>query len=612
MLTALPNLSAPPKSDLAPVATARPSAPTVGDNSFANLIRRQAEQRLDALRLADQQALAARVSAAAATPMPRPIVEPLASRPPRPGQTPADPGPPPPPTSTSTSVAAALPSRAKTPSSAGRPEASRSPATPSGPADSPTANRAVREPKPGMAPGAEVAAEDAAINTAGLPLALAATGPAGLVGGAAAQDPGADLQPAQVLPLELAAWPTPQAATGPGVPAGPGDQPADGPGQAEARSVGERLRAAPGRITAEQANRSAPSQPPLPGLAGDPAPAIGIAASPALAQARKGAAPSLSADPSSTGGDDLEAAASGPARRLDPRSEPATDKPEDRRLRGPNGPDGLLPAQRDAATTAALPVTWGPGPTPASGASGASSAAPAEPQPTSRRAGATIDRKTPEPLDAAGAVAVRPGPAGTAALDGLSAAAPMALARPVGAAPQGFDTALQAVLAQGTPPPGISSGAGRSGEPTLSVQIDAPVDSPLFAPVLGSQLSLLARDGVRSALLQLHPAEMGPISVEIALDGNAAHIDFQALRADTRGLIEASLPALAGALQDAGLTLAGGGVFEQAPGRQPQAQAEQGPGARQTGRTDTGATGQHDAPPQARRPAPRGLVDLVA
>ena len=117
-----------------------------------------------------------------------------------------------------------------------------------------------------------------------------------------------------------------------------------------------------------------------------------------------------------------------------------------------------------------------------------------------------------------------------------------------------------------------------------------------------------ARDGATSALLQLHPLEMGPISVEIALDGNAARVDFQALRADTRGVIEASLPALAGALQDAGLTLAGGGVFDQAQGRQPQGQAEPGRPARPA------APGEGPAPAAAaRRPAaPRGLVDLIA
>ncbi|MDO8375875.1 MAG: flagellar hook-length control protein FliK, partial [Aquabacterium sp.] len=128
---------------------------------------------------------------------------------------------------------------------------------------------------------------------------------------------------------------------------------------------------------------------------------------------------------------------------------------------------------------------------------------------------------------------------------------------------------------------------------------------------LGAQISLFARDGVQSARLQLNPAEMGPISVQIALDGSAARVDFQADLAGTREVIEASLPALAGALQDAGLTLAGGGVFQQAPGRQGQDQAPGSvPSQRSAGRDLDGSHA--GPPPETLVRARRGLVDLVA
>ena len=143
-------------------------------------------------------------------------------------------------------------------------------------------------------------------------------------------------------------------------------------------------------------------------------------------------------------------------------------------------------------------------------------------------------------------------------------------------------------------------------------RIAVPLDSPAFAPALGAQLSLFARDGVQSARLQLNPAEMGPITVQIALDGSAARVEFQADRATTREAIEASLPALAGALQDAGLTLTGGGVFQQHPGRQQQ--PEPGPAtpawagnARSAGADPLAATARSGL-----RSAARGLVDLVA
>ena len=683
MLTALSTLSAQLKADPAPASAPRPGATFEGDNSFASVIRRQAEQRLDTLRLADQQALAARVSAAAATSMPRPIVEKLASQPPMPAQAPAKPNPPlappsaatasasasasasapaPAPASTSTSApaptsaptsapatttaptptlaptptptptpatvtadssgttppspaptrpaqAAAAAARAKPPSGASRTDSPRSPATRSGPADSPAANRSPRERKPGTASGAEASAEVATAGVAGPPLPMADTGPTRVVGdggGAPAPDPAAALQPAPRLPQDLIALPAAPAPAETGAAMGPGAETAEGTGQIGPRLTGAHLPAATRAVAHAEAPaealRTASSLPPVQAMSDDPAPALADPRSPATTLARSGRVPVIGADPLRQGADLAIAANGALAQQLGRVSEPVTERPLEHRPRSPGGPAAPPAAQPEGLTAAAQSGAWRPGSAPAAGDN---PAAPVENQPANRRAGPGIDRSGPEPRHAAGPAAVG-GPA--------AAAVVTAPAQPDAAAPGRFDTALQAVLSQGPAQPGPVAGADRSAKPLLAMQIDAPVDSPRFAPALGSQLSLLARDGVRSALLQLHPAEMGPISVEIALDGNAARIDFQALRADTRSLIEASLPALAGALQDAGLTLAGGGVFEQAPGRQPQAQAqhEPGPAARPPGPADSGPAGQQDTAHPARRSAPRGLVDLVA
>jgi flagellar hook-length control protein FliK len=101
------------------------------------------------------------------------------------------------------------------------------------------------------------------------------------------------------------------------------------------------------------------------------------------------------------------------------------------------------------------------------------------------------------------------------------------------------------------------------GAPT-AVTIAAPVNAPDFARTLGVQLSVLAKDGIQQAELHLNPAEMGPVSVQIVMEGTQARIDFGADVAATRHAIEAGLPALAGALRDAGFTLAGGGVSQHA------------------------------------------------
>jgi flagellar hook-length control protein FliK len=91
--------------------------------------------------------------------------------------------------------------------------------------------------------------------------------------------------------------------------------------------------------------------------------------------------------------------------------------------------------------------------------------------------------------------------------------------------------------------------------------LQAAPDEAAFAPALGTQVALWVKDGVQEARLQLHPAELGPVSVQIALVGQAAHVDFTAAVAATRESIEQSLPALAAALRESGFTLAGGGVF---------------------------------------------------
>ena len=144
------------------------------------------------------------------------------------------------------------------------------------------------------------------------------------------------------------------------------------------------------------------------------------------------------------------------------------------------------------------------------------------------------------------------------------------------------------------------------------------VGTPAFASELGVQLSIYARDGVQHARLELHPLELGPMTVQIQLDGQGARIDFAAEHAQTRRAIEDALPQLAASLREAGLTLSGGGVFEQP--RQPQQQMPQqaqpqAGGGRQPADARPGGPGVSTAastlpqPPILRR---RGVVDLVA
>lgn len=125
-------------------------------------------------------------------------------------------------------------------------------------------------------------------------------------------------------------------------------------------------------------------------------------------------------------------------------------------------------------------------------------------------------------------------------------------------------TSFAATLAQTLATPAARTDAPPAPLPTATLH--APLHSPAFAPELGARVSLMAVDGVQHAELQLNPAEMGPVTVQIVVDGNQAQVSFQALQAETRQALEQSLPDLAAALQGQGLTLSGGGVSQQSAG----------------------------------------------
>ena len=158
-----------------------------------------------------------------------------------------------------------------------------------------------------------------------------------------------------------------------------------------------------------------------------------------------------------------------------------------------------------------------------------------------------------------------------------------------------------------------SAAAQRSATAPLAVAIATPVAAPQFAQSLGLQMSVLARDGVQHAELHLNPADMGPVSVQIVIDGTQARVDFGADVAATRHAIEAGLPELASAMRDAGFTLAGGGVSQHSRGRGDGSggDASAGPGTRRA--VDTDAAERIDSAGRASRRTVRiGGLDLYA
>lgn len=206
----------------------------------------------------------------------------------------------------------------------------------------------------------------------------------------------------------------------------------------------------------------------------------------------------------------------------------------------------------------------------------------------------------------AGAAQGEPTATLSAAAEQAAAATLPAAALPTATVPVAPDVSV--IAPPSVTVPAVSAPTAPAPSPAV-MDLPAALHSPAFAPALATQLRWLVQDGVQSAQLRLNPAEMGPVAVQIVIEGNQARIDFSAEVAATRSVLEASLPVLAAALDDSGLKLAGGGVHDGtssrhgAAGQQAQAQPPaSGP---------SGSEPAH-APAHAPAPAPRGLVDLVA
>ena len=70
------------------------------------------------------------------------------------------------------------------------------------------------------------------------------------------------------------------------------------------------------------------------------------------------------------------------------------------------------------------------------------------------------------------------------------------------------------------------------------------VRDPRWAEEFGTRIALMVRAGESSASLQLSPVELGPLDVSVTVRDSQASIHFGAAQAETRALIEASIPRL--------------------------------------------------------------------
>ena len=119
---------------------------------------------------------------------------------------------------------------------------------------------------------------------------------------------------------------------------------------------------------------------------------------------------------------------------------------------------------------------------------------------------------------------------------------------------QGSDGAL-APLAGRDAPQRASETALESAATKESAPKEAPL-SPEKAAAMLRQIRVQLHPGLREALIQLEPRELGRISIKVAVRGEAAHAELRVSKRSALEALERSLPELRAALERAGL---GGG-----------------------------------------------------
>ena len=136
---------------------------------------------------------------------------------------------------------------------------------------------------------------------------------------------------------------------------------------------------------------------------------------------------------------------------------------------------------------------------------------------------------------------------------------------------QGVSNATSSAMPSATP------NATPPGNPA---SIPALVTSPAWPQQLGQQLVRLSqRGGEQRVELQLHPAELGPLSVSLKMSDHGAQAQFISAHASVRQVLEQAIPQLREALAEQGISLGETSVGEQRGGNGDGEAAPQRPGS---------------------------------
>lgn len=212
------------------------------------------------------------------------------------------------------------------------------------------------------------------------------------------------------------------------------------------------------------------------------------------------------------------------------------------------------------------------------------------------------------PILQALAIVSEKSPGHSSSFEALSAIVADAVAPKSQAAPEtvAVATASSFALPQMSAPADTPRIAEATPQQMVQIAIPVHVEHPQWGQAVGEQLVMAVHQGKHSAELRLDPPNLGPVSVQIELNGNQAKVSFVAPVNATCDALAQSLPDLRNAFSAQGMTLAQANIAQQ----QTQQQTGQGGGAPSQG--DARACEPAGEVLPIRIVAPRGLVDEYA
>lgn len=89
----------------------------------------------------------------------------------------------------------------------------------------------------------------------------------------------------------------------------------------------------------------------------------------------------------------------------------------------------------------------------------------------------------------------------------------------------------------------------------VTATIDASVGSQAWQREINQHVALFVREGVSHAALQLHPAELGALKINLSVNNDVAQLHFASGHQQVREILESALPQLRSSLAEAGIQL---------------------------------------------------------